>query len=240
MNTLLLHGILPLHAEIVNDVGAAHWIFWPLMVLFVVLVSVTLLNMLVGVMVDIIQVIGSAQKEGMTVSILATNLREAMKELDRHPDAPFTKFEFQKFLSEQQVMQVMYENGVDVVALVETSELVFEDFHRQGEEFLFSNLIDTVLNMRGSNQATVKDVKDNLRFMKFLVREVEFTITKHFDDAFNQLRMELQMRDSERDARDRAAARSGDSDSDETDEEFHSESGGIAQSMTPGAVPVPD
>merc|ERR1711959_597108 len=198
MNTLLLNGILPLHQALVDDVARANWIFWPLMVFFVVLASVTLLNMLVGVMVDIIQVIGFAQKEGITVSVLATGLREVMKEMDRNPEAPFSKYEFLKFLNEPQVMGLFYENGVDVIALVETSEFVFEDMQRQQEEFHFSNLIDMVMNLRGTNPATVRDVKDSLKFTKFLVRDVEFQVIRRFDDAFFQLRLELQNRDSER------------------------------------------
>merc|ERR1712093_975775 len=102
----------------------------------------------------------------------------------------------------------------DVVALLETSEFVFEDLQQQQEVFLFTNLIDMVMNLRGTNHATVRDVKDNLKFTKFLVRDVEFQVIRRFEDAFGQLRMELQTRDSEREARERAAARSDDSDSD--------------------------
>merc|ERR1712139_673466 len=100
------------------------------------------------------------------------------------------------------------------IALIETSEFVFEDMQRQNEDFHFANLIDMVMNLRGVNPATVRDVKDNLKFTKYLVRDVEFQVLRRFDEAFNQLRMELQTRDSEREARERAAARSDDSDSD--------------------------
>lgn len=63
MNSLLLGGILPTHAAFVNGVAAEHWVFWPLAVSFVSLASVMLMNMLVGVLVDLVNAIAVTEKD---------------------------------------------------------------------------------------------------------------------------------------------------------------------------------
>ena len=70
MNTLLLNGILPDHANLVNDVsdpskGSA---FFGLVVMaFVVLASITIMYMLVGVLVEVVSKIAADEKENLTV-----------------------------------------------------------------------------------------------------------------------------------------------------------------------------
>jgi uncharacterized membrane protein YjfL (UPF0719 family) len=218
MNTLLLDGILPMHSSLVNDVGAANWTFWPIMISFIVIVSLILFNMLIGVMVDVTQVISEQQKEGLTATIVATNLREIMADLNKNPDAPFTKFEFQKFVIEPEVMSVLFEHGVDIIALLEGSEIIFEDMEKQGEVFDFPKLIDIVLDMRGTNPATVKDVNETLRVIKSFVQDLEHALTKNLSTQFNNLRAELCARDADRDVRrKRKSSDESDSDSDEVD-----------------------
>jgi hypothetical protein len=203
MSTLLLDGIFPLHAQIMNDMGVAHWIMWPVMLLFVVLVSLILLNMLVGVMVDVIQVIGASQKETAQVTLVASQLRTAMSDMGHEADTSFTKYEFQKFVSEPDVMAILGRNDVDLVALLETSEIIFEDLDRQGEQFTFNTLINVAMDMRGSNGATVKDINETQRIVKSLVQESEQIVSRTITNAVEHLSKELKERDAEREARER-------------------------------------
>merc|ERR1712195_339616 len=98
MNTLLLDGILPQHAKTVNDLSGADAYFFPLIMCFIVLSAITVMYMLIGVLVDVISSIAAAEKEGMTISELASELRKLMSSMDRDADAPITHFEFRNFL----------------------------------------------------------------------------------------------------------------------------------------------
>lgn len=76
MNTLLLRGIFPSNADVLHDITADHVWLWPFMILFVSLVSLLTMYMLVGVLVDTVKSVASAEKEALAVGLLAGNLRE--------------------------------------------------------------------------------------------------------------------------------------------------------------------
>merc|ERR1712217_832217 len=94
MNTLLLDGILPDAAVLVNDMAGANPILWPFIMGFILLASLTLMYMLIGVLVEVIGVIAVTEKEVMTVSAVASDLRDALEHLGTDTEKPFGKTEF--------------------------------------------------------------------------------------------------------------------------------------------------
>merc|ERR1719498_967415 len=68
MNTLLLRGILPKFAEIMDDVGRETPWLWPLLMSFILLASLTMMNMMIGILVEVVYVLSAVEKESMTVS----------------------------------------------------------------------------------------------------------------------------------------------------------------------------
>lgn len=166
MNTLFLDGILPDSAELVNNLRVAEWILYPIIMFFIMLAAVTVMYMLVGVLVDVVGVIAAAEKEGMMVANIALELRQAFSDVGRNCDMPITRYEFQNLLSEPQVAIIIARADVDVIALSDTAEVIFEDPEFDARGLEFEKFIEIVLNTRGSNMATVKDVKDQCRLMK--------------------------------------------------------------------------
>lgn len=56
MNTLLLQGLFPESVQLLDSIsGGATWYLWPLTVFFLALVSLTVMYMLVGVLVEVVQ-----------------------------------------------------------------------------------------------------------------------------------------------------------------------------------------
>jgi len=221
-NTLLLNGVFPMHAELVNDVSEAHWALWIVMMIFVLLAAVTLLNMLVGVMVEIIAVIATTEKEGLVILTVATALRECMAKTGRECSKEFTRNEFIDFILEPCVIQVAQDNGVDIIALGDTADVLFEDLEKNGSEMDFESFVNTFLNMRGTNQATVKDVKEQMRTMKGIVKDALSLTVESIKEEFTMLREEMFEREKERAAQQRAilhAMDDRDSGSEEEDSE---------------------
>merc|ERR1719420_2344609 len=66
-----------------------------------------------------------------------------------------SKTEFEDLLVQPEAAQFIQAVGVDVVGLVEFSEFIFKD-----RELSFPEFVEVILQLRGSNQATVKDVVD--------------------------------------------------------------------------------
>eukprot|EP00439_Symbiodinium_sp_Y106_P041358 s3049_g5.t1 len=225
VNNLLLYGILPEQREIVTTLGNAGAWMWPLILCFFLLCSITIMYMLVGVLVDVIRVISTTEKEGLTVAYLASELRDKMDALNYNPEEPLTQFEFQKLLLEPEIAVILSGEGVDVIALVDSLDMIYEDLSKNGKDGLdFAAALELLLNMRGGNAATVKDVKEQLRLTKSLVKSTQWTLmekmTTEFANVLAQLR-ELREEALQRDGREA-----------EEDVEFEE----VAESLMPKSV----
>ena len=67
------------------------------------------------------------RKEGITISYLAHEFRDKMEQLSCNPDEPISQFEFQKLLLEPDIALILAGEGVDVIALVDSLDMVYED-----------------------------------------------------------------------------------------------------------------
>mmetsp|Transcript_42538 Transcript_42538/g.99175 ORF Transcript_42538/g.99175 Transcript_42538/m.99175 type:complete len:332 (-) Transcript_42538:98-1093(-) len=191
MMTLFLTGIVPNQATLIEEVGVASWVFWLIIVGFVLLASVTIMYMLVGVLVEVMTVISATEKEGMTVSYVASTLRVLMHQLNYSTEVPLSQREFQMLLVEEDVDRLLSGLGVDVVALVDTADVIYEDMNKMGKSMTFENLVDTILNLRGKNTATVKDVKEQARVIKSMVQHTLTANGNKVMEEFQFLRTEL-------------------------------------------------
>eukprot|EP00927_Polykrikos_kofoidii_P021649 TRINITY_DN20425_c0_g1_i1.p1 TRINITY_DN20425_c0_g1~~TRINITY_DN20425_c0_g1_i1.p1 ORF type:complete len:824 (+),score=148.36 TRINITY_DN20425_c0_g1_i1:66-2474(+) len=157
MNSLLLHGCfgedLP---AVVNAVGKTHIALGALLMIFVLLASLTVMNMLIGVLVEVVQVVASIEKETMQVQFVKSKLRECLESLDDNSDALISRTEFESMLEKPSAARALQDVGVDVVGLIDFTDFIFE----KEDDLSFFEFMDTVLKLRGTNQATVKDIVD--------------------------------------------------------------------------------
>lgn len=188
VNNLLLYGIIPDQRDLVDAATTVGAWMWPLIVCFFFFVSITIMYMLVGVLVDVMRVTSQTEKEGITITYLAQEFREKMEQLSCNPDEPISQFEFQKLLLEPEIALVLAGEGVDVIALVDSLDMIYEDVSKSGKDGLdFAAAMDLILNMRGNNPATVKDVKEQLRIVKSLVKTSQFTIVDKMNSEFTHM-----------------------------------------------------
>eukprot|EP00930_Biecheleria_cincta_P033574 TRINITY_DN23262_c0_g1_i2.p1 TRINITY_DN23262_c0_g1~~TRINITY_DN23262_c0_g1_i2.p1 ORF type:complete len:829 (+),score=175.63 TRINITY_DN23262_c0_g1_i2:158-2488(+) len=184
MNTLLLNGIFPGQAEMVRKMGEGSPAYWIVMLIFVLLASITILYMLVGVLVEVVGVISSAEKEGLTVNYVASSIRTKIESQGHSCELPFTKYELQQLLAEPDVCQLLTSVNVDVVVLMDMLDVVYEDIERTGESMSFENLIMLMLAGRGGQVATVRDTKEVLRILKQMMKASTDDVNKRMFDEF--------------------------------------------------------
>jgi len=201
MSTLLLDGILADWAPLIHAMGI-NPLWWIILLIFVLLASVTIMYMLVGVLVEVVGVIAAAEKEGMTVFYVATKLREKMQLMGHNTEAPITKSQLQGILIEPDVCQMLTAVNVDVVVLMDSLEMIYEDLGKQGGSMTFEKMVDLVLNGRGANVATVRDTKELLRILKSIVKTSCAEIEKKLSDEFSHVSAGLRMLTEEALARD--------------------------------------
>jgi len=171
MNSLLLMGVLPDLAEFVNGVGKEHVAFGILLLFFILLSSLTVMNMLVGVLVEVVSVVSSVEKEQMTVQFVKTMIQSMLENsgLDADHDKHISRPEFESLLLKPEAARIIQEVGVDVVGLVDFADFIFKD----GVELSFPEFMEIVLQLRGCNTATVRDIVD---LRKFVLTEIHSAV----------------------------------------------------------------
>jgi len=158
MNTLLLKATFPDHFEIVDVVGSESPIYAVIILIFILISGLTVLNMLVGVLCEVVSVVSSVEKEQMTVMFVKTKLLSLLEDsgVDDDGNKLLSKQEFGDLLMMPEGARIIQEVGVDVVGLVDFADHIFKD----GKELTFPDFMELVLQLRGSNNATVRDIVD--------------------------------------------------------------------------------
>ncbi|CAE7169566.1 Cacna1h, partial [Symbiodinium necroappetens] len=149
---------------------------------FIIFSSITIMNMLIGVMCEVITAVAAAEKESLQVSWVKDTLRRVMGGSDVFVDQE----EFYQILRDQEVAVALNEIGVDIVSLIDFADLIFEergiakttDAEGQAHQISFADFVEPVLQLQKSNTATVKDMV-NLRWWlsQSLQRKLEERLT---------------------------------------------------------------
>lgn len=199
MDTLLLNAIFPDSSGIISKISGANIWLWPIIVFFFSLVSVTIMYMLVGVLVDVVGLVATVEKEGLEVSYLAGLLRNELENLGYKADSPISQFEFQNLMLEPSIVKIVAGAGVDVIVLADMMDLLMEDILKQGGSITFPGLMEIVLSMRGSNPATVKDFKEQIKMFKVIMNEAMEEGVKKIKKEIGNMKAEAQDLDSDDD-----------------------------------------
>lgn len=176
MLTLLLHATfvddLP---RVVEAVGREHFLYGAFLMLFVLIASLTVMNMLIGILCEVVSVVSAVEKENCLLNFVRSRMQEMLREsgLDADGDGMINKTEFEKLIELPEAAMALQDVGVDVLGLVDSADFIFG---MDGTtELTFGDFMDVVLQLRGSNTATVKDVVD---LRKFFTQELSMVEDK--------------------------------------------------------------
>ncbi|CAE7850970.1 HTB1 [Symbiodinium microadriaticum] len=134
-----------------------------------------------------------SKQERAAVGFVADSMRAEMDKLGYQHGMRISKYEFEQLLVEPQIAQVVDAVGVDVVILCDMLEIIYEDAQRKGQMGMqFEEMVELVLSMRGSNPATVKDVKEVVRINKILLYDLERKLTERLRSEVEDLKAEIQ------------------------------------------------
>mmetsp|Transcript_17778 Transcript_17778/g.56314 ORF Transcript_17778/g.56314 Transcript_17778/m.56314 type:complete len:661 (+) Transcript_17778:92-2074(+) len=171
MISLLLGGILPEYEDNVRNIGDASVFLGLVFGFFMFVATITLMNFLIGVLVEAVRSVSAAEKEQMTVKYVKSNLLELLENsgVDEDQNRHLSRSEFETMLMNPATAKAMQNMGVDVLGLVEFSETLFQD----DQELPFADFIRLVLQLRGTNPTTVKDIVDLRHFVMQEMRDLE-------------------------------------------------------------------
>jgi hypothetical protein len=186
MSTLLLWGTLPDMADLVEQVGGVNPLYSVLMLIFILLASLTVLNMLIGVLCEVVSVVSAVEKEQMTVQFVKSKLLQLIETcgVDRDGNKFISRDEFATLLVMPEGARIIQDIGVDVVGLVDFADHIFSN----GTELSFQEVFELVLQLRGTNTSTVRDIVDLRKFLVDLSRDSEESIVERICCCLNMSR----------------------------------------------------
>jgi len=187
MNSLLLQGILPDEAAMVEQVGEDGGVYKAIVLFYIVLAGLCVMNMLVGVLCEVVSVVSSVEKESMLVGYVKSTLQHMLtySGIDADGDFRISRKEFEELLVLPGAAKAIQEVGVDVLGLMDFTEFIFGDAE-EAKELSFPDFMDMILQLRGSNTATVKEVVDLRKFIVSENQKIGNNIIKIINKAFSE------------------------------------------------------
>merc|ERR1719353_2214400 len=155
MKVLLLLSTMPDTMDFVDEMGDVNIIVAVILVVFVLLASLTLMNMLIGVLCEVIGVVSTVEKEEARTSLVKDHLLQVLSESENLADATentiISKHEFQDLLLNQSVVKVMRGVGVDPVGLIDFIDYIFSGDFEDERGLTFDKLVGLICELGGSN-----------------------------------------------------------------------------------------
>jgi hypothetical protein len=142
--------------------------------LYISLASLTVMNMLIGVLCEVISAVAEEEKESMMVDKVNEKFSHIVSTLDTNNDGTLSWEEFQKILDCNGALRALESVNVDPESMVDMAE---DFFFEDGEpvQVTFTQFMDMVLDLRGGQQATVENIMSlakrfNKKFLKLRER----------------------------------------------------------------------
>lgn len=152
--------------------------------LFVLLATLTVMNMLIGVLCEVVSAVATTEHEGLTIAYVRDRLQEIVNrtcKLDEVGSMNITKEMFVKILTDPKSAMLLSEVDVDVLAIVDLVDTIFATETGEERVLSFGDLVVTMMDQRDTNTATVKDITDMRKYVRGRLDKLE----EESDDLFN-------------------------------------------------------
>merc|ERR1719291_120668 len=187
MSTLLLGGILPDISPTTLEFAEEDFFFAFFFFMFVLLAYVMIMNMLIGVLVEVVSVVASVEKESNQVASVKRVLQKWAPEADMDGDNMFGVNEFKNMLNTTGCARDLNDVGVDAIALIDHADFVYRD----KDALTFSEMLSVVLGLRGRNDPKVQDLVQLRKFLQGEMQRIEMSLESiqiSFSDKFEKPR----------------------------------------------------
>ncbi|CAK9094654.1 unnamed protein product [Durusdinium trenchii] len=158
MQTLFVHcTLLDEVLQLIDALNLEGLYFHLVMVYFVMFINaITLMNILIGIVVEVISNVAAAERQSMKVKWVADVIAQFLGV----EEGWIKQSELLDILRGSPAMSALKLVGVDRATLIETVDQHFKEFRSQNPdpEMSVEDFVELVLALRGSNTATVKDV----------------------------------------------------------------------------------
>jgi hypothetical protein len=133
MWTLLFAGTLVDEpTKICQQINAVSQPILYMFLLYVLLSTYTVLNMLVGILCEVVSAVASAQKDKAAIHFVKATLAKILREIDINGDGLVSKNEFFMLMSNDEANHALTDLGVDVKNFLSLGDFLFDE--EEGED----------------------------------------------------------------------------------------------------------
>lgn len=154
MDCLFVYTALSDPAEILKQISPReHLLYYLLALFYFVIGSLTLMNLLIGSLCEVVSVVSSERTESNKVDACKRKLTNLLRNLDETHDMRVSRYEFMNLLVHPEMVKVLLKLEVDVDAFLHDADVVWQD-----EVCDIETCLDILMQFRSSSGATVKDI----------------------------------------------------------------------------------
>ncbi|CAK0832590.1 unnamed protein product [Prorocentrum cordatum] len=160
MWTLIVHGtILDSVGPVMNAMQSVGWVLPAAFLVYVLISCFTLMNMLVGILCQVVSQVSAHERAAAERSYLETNLLEILECYDRHDRSRLDRDQLDLVFRNPEVHDVLNKFGTDAQGL----ELLLDAQLTGQTDLGLRDILDTALRLGGGKSAHVKDDVVELR-----------------------------------------------------------------------------
>jgi uncharacterized membrane protein (GlpM family) len=186
---------LVIYATLLDDLAyftdSLRFEMWPLLVLsfvYIILAAWTVMNMLIGVLCEVVSAVADSERESIRTETLCDQMRAVINSLDADNNQLLSYKEFTEIMEKPEALQALEAVGVSPVGIIDFAEMFFFE---EGEpvELTFEAFMEVILDLRETNNATVKDMLTVwMKIKKTTSKEAKETKTlvKSFSQSFDE------------------------------------------------------
>merc|ERR1719321_2541313 len=134
------------------------------------------MNMLIGILCEVVSNVANVEAEQMELNKLSGSLATVLAEIDEDYDGLISKTEVMNMLNHPHAVKALQAANVDVFALVDNADVIFD---LQGREALaFSEFLDVLQQFRGTTFAAVRMLNEIRGYLHVQFGEVRVMLER--------------------------------------------------------------
>eukprot|EP00448_Togula_jolla_P033853 CAMPEP_0170620520 /NCGR_PEP_ID=MMETSP0224-20130122/28103_1 /TAXON_ID=285029 /ORGANISM="Togula jolla, Strain CCCM 725" /LENGTH=322 /DNA_ID=CAMNT_0010946701 /DNA_START=275 /DNA_END=1240 /DNA_ORIENTATION=- len=180
--SLLIEGMMPDNAAMMGELGDDSWVLGTVFFFFIFLAALTIMNMLIGILCDVVQRVSESEKDRSELEDMTMKISEMLKVIDQNFDGYISKAEFGELMANAETMKALHRVGVDVLALIDDVDGIFEQL--PGTRLPVTEFADVVSQFRANHAATTRSIAG----LRKMLRNQTEKIMKQMDEIHEVVR----------------------------------------------------
>jgi hypothetical protein len=169
MNYLLIQLLCGFDSDFMISLVHEGILYYIVFLVFLLIASMTIMNMLIGILCDVVSSVSADEKESNFVKDIEVHLDALSAKIDPDGDRTVSKQEFVDMMRDCELVNALNECGVDVISFLEYAHFVFED----GGELKCEDFLELIVQFRGDRVATVKDLVNTRKYLTNLLQNIQ-------------------------------------------------------------------